>query len=63
MSPQDALVAYAAGQSVGVETLEQQLRRLPADAEQVAEAGERDPAGCLAFTDERVLRRRGTLSQ
>ena len=43
-SAQDALVADAAREAVGVEALEQELRRLAADAEQVAEAGERDPA-------------------
>ena len=41
---QDALVADAAREAVGVEPLEQELRRAAADAEQVAEPGQRDPS-------------------
>ena len=52
-SAQHALVADAAGEAVGVEALEQELRRLASDAEEVAEARERDPPGRLALGDER----------
>src|SRR5690348_6800650 len=51
---EDALVADAAGEAVGVETLEQELRRLPAHSEHVPEAGQRDPPRCFALADERV---------
>ena len=58
-----ALVADAPCQAVGVEALEEELRRLAADAEQVAEPRERDAAVRLELRDEcgarvRVRRRR-----
>src|SRR5262245_49187609 len=52
-APQHALVADAAREAVGVEALEQELRRPPADAEQIAKPRERDPARRLAFVYER----------
>ena len=52
--PQDALVADPAGEAVGVEALEQELRGAARDAEQVAEAGERDLARALALLDQRL---------
>src|SRR5438105_9879429 len=54
--PEHALVADAAGHAVGVEALEQQLRRAPRAFEQVTEAGERDRPGALAFGDQSPLR-------
>src|SRR5207248_5659760 len=51
-SSQDALVADAPGEPVGVEALEQQLRGLTAHTEQVAEPCERDPPRRLALADE-----------
>src|SRR5256885_6068479 len=51
-STQDALVADAPGEPVGVEALEQQLRRLTAHTQQVAEPCERDPPRRLALADE-----------
>src|SRR5215218_1465355 len=51
---QDAGVAGAAREAVGVEALEQELRRPARAAEQVAEACKGDAAGTLAFRDERL---------
>src|SRR2546428_8920288 len=51
-APQDALIADAARDPVGVETLEQQLRRLARRVQEVAEAPERDRAGRLALFDQ-----------
>ena len=53
---QHALVSDAPREPVRVEALEQELRRLPPDAEQVAEARERDAARRLALGHERVAR-------
>src|SRR5437588_11041898 len=55
-SPEHALVADPAGEAVGVEPLEQKLRRPARDAEQVTEAGEGDAAGGGALLDEHALR-------
>src|SRR5438874_2582964 len=50
---ENALVADAPRESVGVEALQQELCRAARDPEQVAEARERDPARSLALVDER----------
>jgi hypothetical protein len=49
-----ALVADAARHAVGIEPLEQELRRPPRDPEQVAEAGERDRPRLSAFVHEHL---------
>src|SRR5581483_12433162 len=48
--------ADAARHPVGVHPVEQELRGPAADAQEVAEASERDPAGSLALGDERRAR-------
>src|ERR1700681_2283755 len=54
--PQHALVPNPARDPVGVHPLEQELRRLAPGADQVAEAGERDPTRRLALGDNRLPR-------
>src|SRR5581483_6661743 len=51
---QDALVADPARDPVGVEALQEELRRLAADAEQVAKAGERDAPRRGALVEEEL---------
>src|SRR5918995_3594646 len=55
-SAEDARLAGPARDPVRVEALEEQLRRAPRGAEQVAEACERDRAGRLALSHEQAAR-------
>src|SRR5437588_5525777 len=55
-APEHPCVADSARDAVRIEAFEQELRSTAADAEQIAEAGERDLSRCAALVDERLPR-------